>query len=514
MSKPAGANRERRWDSLVLWGFLGSLALIRAGHMEERDPYWQIRAGIENLAGVPLARPDTWTWSGVEGNWYPNSPLWNILLAYSYQLGSFWGFFVLSATSIVLLMVIVNLLGRRLGSRPLPGLLGLLVVMAAAYSMLNARATLAVQVVLLFAVYVALRISDRAGAAPVFALTTGVTILALGLSTLGNWLHLSFLLLGPAMAVVWALIWMLTSGLTAGRRWALIVGGGFGWALGTLMSPYGVATGLARSRAVQDACEGIITEWMSPFDTRLPPRLVLISSVMLVVALVLAAGTGWWLRRRWRAGQPVRELAALAMIGVPAAVAGLVAIRFLGVSLLMLSPVAAAAATRAVDWLRLRMVAWPASVGFRARLQDYSSGRFWRIVLSATLVVLSPGLVVLAGQHGEPPERAFAAQLPAGCNLFSAPGIGGSVVLLRPDVPVWMDGRADFFGRDMLILTSAYLGGTAQRVVPDGTRCILLDVTDGLTLGLLRGLRSSPEWILQAAGKDLELWVPAQAGRG
>lgn len=514
MAEVVGVAPKRRWDTLLLWGFLGSLALIRAGHLEERDPYWQIRAGLENLAGVPLVRPDTWTWSGVEGNWYPNSPLWNILLAFSYRLGGYWGFFVLSATSIVLLLVIVNLLGRRLGSRPLPGLLGLLVVLAAAYPMLNARATLAVQVVLLFAVYVALRISDRAGAAPALGLVGVVFILALGFSALGNWLHLSFLVLGPAMAGVWAVIWMGTAGLTARRRWALIASGGTGWLLGTLLSPYGLATGLARSRAVQEVCLGLLTEWRSPLDPRLPLRAVLTGVFMLVVALLLAAGTVWWISREWRAGRPVRDLAALAVIGVPTALAGLVAIRFLGVSLLMLAPVAAAAATRASDRLRARLADWPASATVRGRLQEYSTGRFWRIVLSATLVVLLPPMLLLAGQHGEPPERTLSAQLPSGCNLFSSPGAGGAVVLLRPDVPVWMDGRADFFGREMLVLNSAYYTGTAPhgQVVPEGTACVLLDITEGLTSGLREGLRSSSEWRLDASEGDFELWLPTRAG--
>ncbi len=119
MAKVVAETSGRRWDSVLLWGFLVSLALVRAGHPEERDAFWQIRAGMENLAGVPLARPDTWGWSGVEGNWYPNSPLWNMLLALSYGTAGFWGLFVLSGVTIVALLMVTNVLGRRLG-RPSP----------------------------------------------------------------------------------------------------------------------------------------------------------------------------------------------------------------------------------------------------------------------------------------------------------------------------------------------------------------------------------------------------------
>lgn len=504
MAKVVAVASNRRWDSVLLWGFLVSLALARAGHPEEREAFWQIRAGMENLAGVPLARPDTWGWSGVEGNWYPNSPLWNMLLALSYGAAGIWGLFVLSGVTILALLMVTNVLGRRLGARPLPGLVGLLVVYSAAFPMLSSRATLAIQLLLLTAVYLALRLSDRAHTMLPTVLTAVVMASALGLSTLGNWLHLSFLLLGPAMAAVWALIWLLTPGLTGRRRLVLISAGGIGWLLGPVMSPYGVVVGLARARAVQEACEGIILEWASPFSPLVPQKFFF----MLTVALVLALGAAGWLYRRWRAGAPVRDLAALVAIGAPTALAGLVAIRFLGVSLLVLAPVAAAAATRAVDWLRSRPPPASLPAGLAARLREFSTGRFWRIVMTATLLVLSPGVVLLGSEHGEPPERAMLARLPAGCRLFTGPVLASTTVLLRPDVPVWMDGRLDFAGRRMILDGYGYQGGTMVEPVPPGATCVLLAANaDGASLRAR--LSSSADWRLDSGDGNLELWLPA-----
>ena len=506
MAKVVAGASHRRWDSVLLWGFLVALALARAGHPDERDAFWQIRAGMENLAGVPLARPDTWTWSGVEGNWYPNSPLWNMLLALSYGAAGLWGLFVISALTILALLMVTNVVGRRLGARPLPGLLGLLVVYSAAFPMLSARATLVIQLLLLSAVYVALRLSDRATTMVPTVLAGAVMASALGLSTLGNWLHLSFLLLGPAMAGVWGLIWLLSPGLTGRRRIVLIVAGGIGWLLGPVLSPYGVVVGLARARAVQEACEGIIQEWASPFSPLVPQKFLF----MLTVALVLALGAMGWLYRRWRAGAPVRDLAALVAIGVPTAFAGLVAIRFLGVSLLVLAPVAAAAATRAVDWLRSRPAPAALPVGLAARLRDYSTGRFWRIVMTATLVVVSPGVVWLGVQHGEPPERAIVNQLPAGCRLFTDSVLASATVLLRPDVPVWMDGRFDFAGRAMILDGYGYQGGTMPEPVPPGTTCVLVAANeDGAALRAR--LSSSGDWRRESGDGTLELWLPVAA---
>ncbi|HSK32827.1 MAG TPA: hypothetical protein VK903_05030, partial [Propionicimonas sp.] len=273
------------------------------------------------------------------------------------------------------------------------------------------------------------------------------------------------------------------------------------------LSPYGLVVGLARARAVQEACEGVIQEWASPFSPLVPPKFF----IMLTVALVLAVGAAGWLYRRWRAGASVRDLAALVAIGVPAAFAGLVAIRFLGVSLLVLAPVAAAGATRGVDWLRGRPTPAWLPAGLAARLKDYSTGRFWRIVLTATLIVLSPGVVLLGSEHADPPERAMLARLPVGCRLFTVPSLANPTVLLRPDVRVWMDGRFDFIGRGLILDGYGYQAGTMPKPVPPGATCVLVSAdADGASL--MARLASSADWRRDSRDGTLELWLPVAAG--
>lgn len=504
MAEPDDAARTRRWDQLLLWGFLVSFALVRAGRVAERDPYWQIRAGAENLAGMPLARPDTWSWSGVEGNWYPNSPLWNMLLAISYQAAGFWGFFLVAASLLLLLLAVSAVLAARLGARSLPGLVGLFAVLAGALPYLGARATLGAQLLMMVAVYAGLLLSDRAANVPAAGLVVATALVALAFSVLGNWIHLSFLIIGPGLAAVWAVIWLLTPAQSARRRAFLIAGGALGWFLGPVLSPYGLMGGLARARAVQDASQGLLTEWSSPFDPIQGGQW----DLMAVVALLLAAGAVWWLYREWRRGEDVRLLAALAMIGVPASLAGMVTLRFLGIGPVTLAPVVAAVATQLVDHLRQRLQPRPGEGRLRATVRDYSAGRFWRVVLTVVLVALSPVVVVLASEHGVPREQAIVARLPAGCRVFSAPDIGGVVVLLRPDTPVWMDGRADFFGRDLLLRSIEYYHGVAPSAVPERTECVLLDPAKPLTSGLRAGLVSSGEWRLDATLAGFELWLP------
>lgn len=498
------AARRRRWDWLLVWGFLVSFALVRAGRVAERDPFWQIRAGAENLAGVPLARPDSWTWSGTPGDWYPNSPLWNVLLAVPYQLGGFWGVFAFSVLLLLLLLALITLLAGRLGARPLPGLIGLLAIFAGALPYLGARATLGAQLLILLAVAAGVWLSDQVGKMPLAALTLTTMLLALALSVLGNWTHLSFLVVGPGLGVVWAVIWLLTPSLPVRRRILLIAGGAVGWILGPLLSPYGLVGGLARARAVQDASQGLLTEWSSPFDPIQDGQW----NVMAAVALLVAAASVWWLFRAWRRGADLRLLASLTMIGVPATIAGMVALRFLGIGPVTLAPVVAAMATHLVDVVRRRLVARPSEGRLRTAARDYSSGRFWRLVLTVVLVALAPVVLIIAGEHGVPREQAIVARLPTGCRVFSTPDIAGVVVLLRPDAPVWMDGRADFFGREVILRAVDYYHGTAPTVVPEHTGCVLVDPANSLSDGLRSRLASSDAWHLDSTADGIELWLP------
>ena len=106
-------------------------------------------------------------------------------------------------------------------------------------------------------------------------------------------------------------------------------------------------------------------------------------------------------------------------------------------------------------------------------------------------------------------QKVFPAGAITARQLFARPGIGGAVVLLRPDVPVWMDGRADFFGRDMLLLGYAYYGGTRDDPVPAGATCVIVDLGADATPGLRERLRTSPEWRLEGSEGSFELWRPS-----
>jgi len=494
-----------RWDRLLVAIWLVGFAVARSARFNERDPYWQVRAGLENLAGQPLARPDTWSWAPVGGDWYQNSPMWDSFLGLGYAGGGFWGLFAVTVLTMAGYFLLAERLALRLGARPLPSLAGLLAVFCSTLAMLSPRATLAAQVLILAAVLIALEWADgpaRRLSWPV-NLTLGF-VLAMGLSTLGNWVHLSFLLIGPGLGVVWLVVWFFAP-VTRAVKTALSVAGLVGWGLGPLLSPYGLVGGLERTAAVQAACQGVVVEWSSPFTAGLPVELL----AMALIATVISAWAAVWLWRRVRRGPVDLALGAalaLATIAVPACLAGLTAIRFLGIGLLTMAPLVAAMVTTAVDGIRRR---WQHTAG--SRWWEYTTGRLWRVVLWLTAAVLTVPTVVLAANHAVPAEAELVAKLPAGCLLYSDVGIAGPTILLRPDVRVWIDGRADYYGRDRILSSYRYRIGEGDHLIPVGATCVALDLSLGES-DLVRKLDESPEW--QPAGQvDVyRLWLPRQGG--
>lgn len=485
---------------LALIGF----ALARAGRFEERDPYWQARAGMENLAGLPLARPDTWSWAGPDWPWYQNSPLWNTVLGLGYQLGGFWGFFAVTSAVLISYFLLAYLLALRLGARRLPALVGIFAAVAPALAMLSPRGTLVVEVMMLAAVLVAVEWAahDR-GNLPDWLAGAVIGVIALAMSVLGNWLHLSFLLLGPAMAGVWAVIWLF-SAINWSRRIWLTIGGGLGWVGGVFLSPYGLATGLERSQVVQEVCTGLILEWTTPFSAEVSKVFWLMVAASTLVAVAVAVWLFWRARVHcW--GREETGLLAIAVIGVPAAIAGWAAIRFLGISLLTLAPGLAVVLTWQIDRLRQRR-----AEAVTGRWQEYFTGAFWRVVVAITFVVLTPGLGYLVAQHSVPAESRLLKQLPAGCQLFSSGAIGGASILVRPDIKVWIDGRADYYGRAHLLAAYAYFGQRAPTLVPPGSTCVVLDSAAEDSKALAASIDASPLWTLASTDETFRMWLPAK----
>lgn len=483
---------------------LAAMAAIRAALPTERDPFWSARAGLESLDGFPIPRPDTWSWSA-EGVWYPNSPAWNVVLGLSWDAIGFWGFFVLAWVAITSLIAVSMLVARHAGARALPTFVACLLLLLASAPALSARATVVVHLLILGAVLFA---SWWGGIARRLRGMTTVSVAAIAgftISFVGNWLHLSFMLLSAAIAVMWAIAWWASPGLGWRSRAGLTVAGTAGLFLGCWFSPYGVATTLERSRSVGEICRELITEWMS-----LPTAVAQAGGLvwLFVAASVIAAavtGVIWAYRVFRSAGRfdpRVRLALPLIALGVPAILAGLGTLRLLAFGALVLMPLAAAALSASVD--RFRAVqARPGTRWSSARVARYTSGVFWTDVLVVVALAISVAAAAAIPNGGRPPEARLAAQLPSGCLLWSEDRVAGPILLTRPDVTVWIDGRADFYGRDHLLEYIDIRAGEAP--LPERTQCVILRPLSHDRL--VERIQVNPEWSRVASSGGYVLWV-------
>jgi hypothetical protein len=502
---------------VIVWVWIVAMSAVRAGSTQERDPYWEIQAGLENLTGTPLARLDTWSWAPVPGPWYPNSPGWNMLLGLSWLGGHYWGFFLFTFAVLLAYFGMAYALARRLGAHPLGALAGITMGFILALPMLSARGTIAVQLLLWVGIFIPLWWQPRV--ARTSPIGNAIVLFAAGavLSAVGNWVHLSFMVMALALAASWGVFWLVSDWPDGGwrarladpRRWAAALGGGLGLGVGILATPYGLSITLERSQATAATCAGLILEWVSPFTPGLTGQWPFVAVSTLVVLTGLAA----WFVRRLRRG-PIDQTFALAsamcIVGVPFAVAGMFALRFLGVAALMLVPTLGMGVTsiahRARGWAR-RL---PDSSAVKESAMRWTRTRSWRIVLSLVAALLLPFAIWMGpGNHAVPEEQSAINALPSGCKLFTTAYTAAPTILTRPDVPVWMDGRADYFGRARLLDANDYFFGIAATAAPPGATCVVLPVTsqaDSLPRATAR-LNADPAWTLLGSYNRFDVWV-------
>ncbi|HSN12590.1 MAG TPA: hypothetical protein VLS51_10830 [Propionibacteriaceae bacterium] len=506
----------------IAWVAMVALAAVCAGSPTERDPYWEARAGIENLTGTPLARPDAWSWSPVDRLFYPNSPLWNSLLGLSWWGGGFWGLFLFAFTAILTLFALSYLLARRLGAHPLAALAGLLFAFAWAMPMVSSRATIGVQI--LFTTGICLAMWWRARIPRHSALVNGLWVGAAStaIGVLGNWVHLSFFSLGPLLGAACGVYWMVSdwsdswrARVRDARRWALVVATELGMVIGSLSTPYGVAGTLARSRETALSSSTAILEWVSPFHPGILERwpLMLRWSVAGVVAAVTVVCFVVWLTRTLRRGNLDNRRAAIIAIGclaVPFAVAGEIWLRFLGVFTLLFIPVWGVAITWVAHRARARADRLPDGSPFHETAHRWTRTGPWRTVLTIVCGLLLPFAVWMGPvAHAVPPELQAIRALPSGCRLFSTAAIAAPAILTRPDVKVWYDGRADYYGLARLTDSETYFTGLSATAAPPGATCAILPALtqkDGLPLVTAR-MRADSSWRFVGTYNGFDLWL-------
>ena len=447
---------------MLAWACFVPVALLRASVLAESDTFWQVRTGLLILGEERLPRSDPFSWTAHGNAWTINSWGFDVVLALAYRAWGLPGVALAGAVLVMLAAAGVLVLARRLGAHPVSAGCVLLLGSPVLIDWLSARPQLVDYVAVPLLLLLLRRIAE--GGRPV-----GSILGVLALSVVWINLHAAAVL-GIALAIGTSAA-LLARRRSRARGWWCLAGGGAALT-GCLVNPYGIDA-LKHSFTVKDASVGVVQEWQ-PIDPADPTQVV----------MLLLGAAAWLIALRRR---EVTLITALTVLGI----AGVLAIRFLPVLVVVALPVLAAAA------------AHPA-------LRQYASSR--RIVLipggmagvAALLLLALPGL----GHLGQPDPARYPVhalgQLPSGCRLFNSYAIGGYVLLQRPDVAVSMDSRNDLYGVHRVTANEHVVRGDRALANGFGAAGCVLVPPDSV---LARQLVSDPGWRVAATEPAATLFI-------
>lgn len=433
-----------------------------------------------------------------EGLFRPTSPAWNSALGLGFDSAGVAGIAFVGALGMLAFFTVVVLLARRLGARPLPMLAAATAVALLALPMISPRATVVIEALLLATI--ALGHWALHASLPHTPWTiAGFALTAAALSWVGAWTHVSWAISAVGLAVALPTLVVLSRSAT---RWRMTVAlsGSLGLLLGSVLGPYGLGV-WQLLLDIRSESAGQIVEWLSPFTPGLRARWLPV--VFLTLALLASCATRVHKRSRQQQGTAERTRWALETlllaISIAAMIAGLFAIRFLGVAALTLLPVLAAEASAATARWRLNPDQRP---WVRTRL----SAAYWRPILTSVVVLLLPVAIWTARDPGQPrPEADLVSDLPADCHLFSDPDAAGATLLLRPDVMVWIDMRTEVHGSAAYDDTRRRLSSGNDVALPPKTTCAILPTA---TKAVHVDGSKDPWMQVKPSAGNLTVWVP------
>jgi len=486
----------KRWsrrDVLIVALLTSLVAIAHGGIHAETDPFWQARAGLENLEGAPLARRDTWSWAPVPVLFQQNSPGWNSLLGGAVRvLGIYdWGIpglFALTILSIAALYAVIVVAAWLVGARPMPTLVALGVFSVLGWSTLSARATVPALTLFLSGAVMGYGLSAPRWQISPWVRIGSATSIGLILGVLGIWVHTSWLLLGPVLAIVWAVLWWSSPTLSTPLSVATIAMTGGALFLAPWLGPYGTEI-WAYTRRTQEAAAGLSIEWMGLLEV---PSQWHWWAMLAICLSTSAAGLAAWRSSRVALLLPLAALSGVIALG------SLAAARFLAIALALAVPVGSALLTRIM------------SADDQARRPAvYFSDPVQRIVWLVVLLLLTPVALVAASPLGRPPGADAVADLPLDCRLFTDPAISNVGLLLRPDLTHYWDGRMDYYGRDRLLQGINFLHLEGPTPAPNGATCVVIrDQRESASANAYRdAMDAEPGWRRAESADGFLMWV-------
>jgi hypothetical protein len=474
-------------------GFFVAAVLPRATWpLIDGDVWWHIRAGQDILASGRVARSDTWSIVGAGQPWTSQDWLANVILAAGNELGP-WGQTALSFLFGALTVLAFWILWRAIALRaPQIGWASRIVWLSIGLALAGPVMGVRVQVLDLLLATVVVWLLWRYLVDPQRRWLIGLPLVALVWANLhAGWLLL--FLLGGAMLVGEA-IDRLSRRSLEGRpplRWIQLrdLGLALVASLAALaINPNGLELyGYPFYTLSLTALNRYVMEWFpASLDTLFGWLLAGFAVVAVLPALILG-------RRRLRTAD------ALILVGLT--VMAYQAIRFL----LIVGPIGGAVAAVVLSPIISASGVGRAISPILARLSRRRSGGLGSVnrVLIGLLVLIGVG-VALFRVSPSAQEAEIARGLPAGAvawldanepgdRIFNRYEWGGYIGQRRPEKLIFMDGRADVYGDELLRMYVSVIG-------LEGDPQVILD-RYGIDHALL-----PPDWDLAAWFDDSENW--------
>jgi hypothetical protein len=437
-----------RPSDVAMLAAIGMVAsALRVAAPRDGDVFWGARSGLDTIRSGHIPHHDTYSWSVPGHSWIPSSWGWNVVLGAAYDAFGMAGFLVLALLMGALLGLVATLLARQVGAEPLPtagavAVLGAFVLGGTPRA--TALSTLLAPLVLLPLPRI-LNGSER-------WLQAMVGLVALQVL----WINLhSGGLLGPVLIATFGVGFLARQDRRSRTPVALrLAGVVLLTALACLATPYGWAL-IAHAPKVRSASVGVIEEWHHYSAGSLLTPTGFAAAVVIVIAVL-----GLLRARRYDRLLPLLAVVVLAIS----------AVRFTPIVLVLVLPELALVIGR----LPIRALFLRATVG----------------VIGLGLLVAAIGALAdfdhVEELWGSP---RLVHELPAGCRLFNDDVSGGTVILLRADVPVWIDGRNDMYGRTRTLRTldvRDWEAGSARWIAAERITCVLVPKSDRLVANLTK----------------------------
>ena len=463
-------------------------ACVAASSNYFTDPLWMAREGVALLHGGPVAHPDTWGWDPVAGNFIPTAPGWQVFLGlWTLAFGPV-GVTIGGIIAVALSLAGLAWVARRCGASSTAIAVAFLWLWAVQGALASRAALPALALWMVDGTWLLAWLRQATSQLPSRQRLIRSAVTQAAITTLGLWIHASWALFAPATAFGIALWALLPQPGPRSLRLRLALWPMIATLLAISAGPAGLNAWSDAAR-VQAQCAGLIVEW-SPF----PAQSTFWQVALIVIGSVLALIAGVSLRRApaWHE----TPIVALSLATIASTGAAFFALRFMFQAVVLAAPLLAALITRL--WTKMG----------RTRPADHRLGPLYLgRLLAFTFAVLLPwaGLQVRTSPAVAP--SPVVAALPSGCHLFADYAIANEVLLLRPDVPVWFDGRLDYWGRQRITSYIRYMAGSNPTgPVPSGTTCVAATASES---ALASSLSASHRWREARRLRDVSLWLPA-----